>query len=457
MIPQKGTVHSTKSFGLQFLLISVFVLLPKGNAWPRNIFSYLSEPIIRVSLADNIKDLSLHVNGDFRLSYQNVTVAKVANSKVSFSFSHDGTSQAELPNQELGFSSPMTIEPAEPQANAVNTSAVDPNKVGISFDSQTYPGSIEIIPESNGTFRVVNSVALETYLRGVVPNELVNNLSTDEFQACMAQAIAARNFAFYKMSRQGSGSQPESGSDTDSSDFDVYSDTRDQVYSGMERYKPIADSAIEVTSGMIVEYNGQPARCFFHSTCSGHTENARHIWQGQPALPYLAGVSDIDSATGQPFCIYSPQFYWTVTYTGSDLNKMIAGNLGTSNPIYAGKTVDASPGRAIDLEVSDRFDSFRVDSLRIKMKNGDVYYVRGDRTRYLFKSSDGTILRSSLFRIMITRDNGGNIKEIVIKGQGSGHGVGMCQWGALGMSQLGYSYLQILLHYYPGTEVKKVY
>lgn len=301
---------------------------------------------------------------------------------------------------------------------------------------------MEIIPEKEGTFRIVNIVSLETYLRGVVPDELVNNLTPDEFQACMAQAIAARNFAFYKMTNN------------DSADFDVYSDTRDQVYSGIEEHKPIADSAIQLTSGMIVEYNGQPARCFFHSTCGGHTESVQNIWQAQPPLPYLQGVSDIDSVTGNPYCIYSPNFFWTNTYSRYQLNEMFRENLNVANPTYAN---DMSGADVIDIKILDRFSSSRVDSLKIVTSDGNVYYVRGDRTRYFFKNSDGALLRSSLFRISILRDKRRKIADIVVRGQGTGHGVGMCQWGAIGMSRLGYSYLQILSHYYPGTEVKKVY
>ncbi len=456
MIPVKGTSHSKRPIRLQLLIISAFTIFHVASTWAGNTFPYSSEPVIRVCLAENLRALSLRVNGDFRLGYRSVTIAEIADSKLSFRFSHDGTPEASLPNQELTFSSSVTIEPPNSQADASRNSVASQGGVGLIFGSQTYPGSIEIIPEGNKTFRVVNSVALETYLRGVVPNELVNNISPDEFQACMAQAIAARNFAIYKMSKQFVSSQSEPGIDRDSSDFDVYSDTRDQVYSGMERYKPLADSAIELTAGMIVEYDGQPARCFFHSTCGGHTENVQHIWQGQPALPYLAGVSDIDSATGQPFCLYSPQFYWAVTYTSSELNNMVSTNLGTANPVYANR-IAGRPQQVIDLEVSNRFESYRVDTLRIIMKNGDVYYVRGDRTRYLFKNSDGTILKSSLFRILITRNDNGSIKDVIVKGQGSGHGVGMCQWGTLGMSRLGYNYLQILSHYYPGTIVKKEY
>lgn len=358
---------------------------------------------------------------------------------MSFEFSSDGTPEAHLPYQEVKFFSPITIEPLNPAGAG---DGGDFHTDGLRFSSQTYPGSMEIIPESNGTLRLLNIVPLETYLRGVVPNELVNNLVPDELQACMAQAIAARNFAFYRLTTR------------DTSQFNVYSDTRDQVYSGIEKYQPLADSAIALTSGMIVEYDGQPARCFFHSTCGGHTEAVQHVWQGQPALPYLRGVSDTNSATGQPFCINSPQFFWTSTFTGNELDRLVRTNLAFANPTYAGRTIT---GDVTSLKVLDRFRSDRVDTLEIKMDNGEVYYVRADRTRYLFKDRNGTILRSSMFWITTVRKFGGGLKEIVIKGRGNGHGVGMCQWGALEMSKLGYSYLRILSHYYPGTVVKKVY
>ncbi len=308
---------------------------------------------------------------------------------------------------------------------------------------------MEIVPQNNGTFRLINTLPLETYLRGVVPNELVNNLKPDELQACMAQAIAARNYAFFRMSNIDSFANGPT-----SKGFDVYADTRDQVYSGIERYKSLADSAIEFTSGMIVEYDGQPARCFFHSTCGGHTESVQNVWQGQPALPYLQGVSDTDSATGEPFCIYNPNFYWTVNFSGRELTRLVKANLAAANPMYASKPVN---GSVESVKVLNRYPSTRIDTLEITMDDGNTYYVRGDRTRYLFKTGDGVILRSSMFKLTLLRNYGGGIRKLIIKGQGNGHGVGMCQWGALGMSRLGYTYAQILEHYYPGTVIEKVY
>ncbi len=427
------------------LLTFLSILLAASTSFSRSIFVYTSEPNIRVCLTESRPSLTIHLGGNYRLTYQGIGIAVLENASISFRFSLQGTPVASLPNQQIEFFSPITIEPADTLGPMVTANAAD----GITFNYQTYPGKFEIIPENNGGFRLINSVPLETYLRGVVPNELVNNLRPDELQACMAQAIAARNYAFFRMSDVDSFANGPT-----SKGFDVYADTRDQVYSGIQRYKSLADSAIQFTSGMIVEYEGQPARCFFHSTCGGHTEEVQNVWQGQPALPYLQGVSDMDSATGEPFCIYNPRFYWTVSFSGHELNRLVRTNLGMANPMFASRPVK---GNVDSIMILDRFPSTRVDSLEIKTDNDSVYYVRGDRTRYLFKTSIGGILRSSMFKITVFRNYGGNIRKIVIKGQGNGHGVGMCQWGALGMSRLGYSYKQILSHYYPGTVVKKVY
>ncbi len=431
MISRKGSLHLIVA-----LFLSIFFC---HDSFANPILIYTSEPNIRVSLAGNLREISLKVDGHFILKYQDIPINRVENEILTFGFSSDGTPEAHLPNQELRFFSPITIVPAESLSSDVSTASASG---GISFSFQKYPGSMEIIPESDGTFRLLNVVPLEKYLRGVVPNELVNNMTPSDLQACMAQAIAARNFAFYRLTTR------------DSTQFDVYSDTRDQVYSGEQRYQSLSDSAVAMTYGMIVEYDGQPARCFFHSTCGGHTENVQNVWQGQPPLPYLRGVSDTDAVTGKPFCIDSPQFFWTTTFTGHELDKLVRENLSFANPTYTGRTIT---GEVAELKVLDRFESSRVDTLEIKMDNGDVYYVRGDRTRYLFRDKTGMILRSSMFTLKTRRNFAGGIREVTINGRGNGHGVGMCQWGALGMSKLGYSYLQILSHYYPGTVVKKVY
>jgi SpoIID/LytB domain protein len=446
MIPRREPSHRRRIPHPPSVLLSTLIIFLCGIANPQTDSLQQKEPIIRVNLAENIEEFSLSVEGSYNLKYQNFTIAGVTDTSISFSFSENGVPVATLPNQKLRFLFPIRLEPAD----SLPGSSRDSMNTGIKFSSQsaiiksgqTYPGTVDIFPEKNRTFQIVNCLPLETYLRGVVPNELVNNPTSDEFQACMAQAIAARNYAFFRMKKP------------DSSDFDVYSDTRDQVYSGIEKHRSISDSATKLTSGMIVEFDGEPARCFFHSACGGRTESVQNIWQGQPALPYLQGVPDVDSATGDPYCILSPDFFWTRNYSASQLNSAVEQNIAVANPTYISETLSSA---VADIKIVDRFESSRVDTLKIMMRNGKVYYVRGDRTRYLFRSANGTPLRSSFFRISISRDSRGRLVELVLKGQGSGHGVGMCQWGAIGMSKLGYSYLQILSHYFPGTVVKKVY
>lgn len=434
MIPRRGTSILSKISCRRLLLICSIILFIARVAETKPAFPFSSEPTIRVNLSDSLKKIALRLNGNFEFKYQKFVIAKISNSTLSFGFSENGVPFAVLPNQKLRFLFPIKIEPTDSTLNSI--------RVKFPYMSgNVFPGSMEIIPEHNGTFSLVNFVPLETYLRGVVPNELVNNLLPDELQACMAQAIAARNFALYRMTSQ------------DSSDFNVYSDTRDQLYSGIEKYKPLADSAIALTTGMIVEYDGQPARCFFHSACGGHTENVQNVWQGQPAFPYLSGVSDIDSSTGLAFCAAAPQFYWTATFTVNQLDGFVETNLAEANPTYATRKINSNIS---DIEIMNRFDSSRIDSLKITARDGSVYFVRGDRIRYFFKNK-GSILRSDLFKMDISRDSKGNMNKIILKGQGTGHGVGMCQWGALGMSRLGYNYLQILYHYYPGTVVEKAY
>lgn len=414
-----------------FTIICVFPL----KARP---LSFISEPTIRVCLSDNNKDFVIKVNGTYKVIYDSIIITRISNTSFKCSPGKNLRPILYLPYQKIEFTSPIKFVPV---TDSLSSAPPDVQE-NFNFDGQTYPGEFELIPTRENIVLIINMVGLETYLRGVVPNELVNNPTDDELQACMAQAVAARNYAIYKIA------------EADSQQFDVYSDTRDQVYSGIEGYRPLADSAVKMTAGIIVEYNGAPARCFFHSTCGGQTERVQNVWQGQPALPYLQGISDIDSTTGAPFCVDSPRFYWTQSFSSDILDNLITKYLAIANPGYTTRTL---VGRITNISIIDRFSSFRVDSLQITTLDGKKYFVRSDRIRYLFRQPDGGILRSTLFRIEIKRNKYGDIQELTLRGQGNGHGVGMCQWGAIGMSRKGYDYKQILSHYYPGTTIKKIY
>ncbi len=127
-----------------------------------------------------------------------------------------------------------------------------------------------------------------------------------------------------------------------------------------------------------------------------------------------------------------------------------------SLPAELGSRV-ASFSRLIDIGITGTSRSGRVKGIVITTDNGE-YEVVGDRVRWVLRpdSAGGTILRSTLFKMKVER-KGGRVVSVDLKGAGNGHGTGMCQTGAIRMAELGYSAFEILLHYYPGVKIEKIY
>ncbi len=148
-----------------------------------------------------------------------------------------------------------------------------------------YRGALELRPGGSGAIETVNAVDLEDYVRGVVAGEIPASWPA---QALDAQAVAARTFALT--------------SDVGGSAFDVYDDTRSQVYGGVGAQTSATDAAVAATSGQIVTYNGAPAATYFFASSGGYTENVENVWAGSTPEPWLRGVPDpYDSAGGNPY------------------------------------------------------------------------------------------------------------------------------------------------------------
>ena len=159
-----------------------------------------------------------------------------------------------------------------------------------------YRGSIQL-DVTGGKLRAINMVGLEQYLYGVVPSEMPFTWLPE---ALKAQAVAARSYALATR-RTGA--------------FDLYPDTRSQVYLGIEHEKPSTNSAVDATAGQVVLYQGQVAKTFFFSTSGGRTASAEDVW-GAP-VPYLVSVPD-------PYDSISPHHTWgPVAYTGTTLAKRL--------------------------------------------------------------------------------------------------------------------------------------
>ncbi|MEE9168692.1 MAG: hypothetical protein V3U73_02965, partial [bacterium] len=144
-----------------------------------------------------------------------------------------------------------------------------------------------------------------------------------------------------------------------------------------------------------------------------------------------------------------PHYRWVEKINASELISSL-GEFGRQN----NNNHPLAPG-LFELRVSERFPSGRAKSVIIVDGKNNTITLEPNSIRTLFQNENRS-LRSSLFRVGQPMDRGGN-REIVLIGAGFGHGVGMCQWGAIGMSRKGYSYDQMLRHYYRETELKKIY
>ena len=293
-----------------------------------------------------------------------------------------------------------------------------------SLHKACYEGEF-VITASGNKLNAINVIDIEKYLRGVVPYE-IGRLDESKFEALKAQAVAARTYAYKHF-----GSRKAQG-------FDVYADTRDQVYKGVHSVSDVTDKAVRETEGVVMTYNGEFITAYYHSTCGGETEGV--VTWGRPNHPYLQNKPDI-RPDGTPWCRESNYTEWTREFDESELRdlfqinaKEAKANVPSFSSIHA-------------MNILDTLKSGRIHTLEITTNNGK-FTAKADKIRWLFKRG-GTILPSSFFRIHRNGD------QWILKGKGFGHGVGLCQMGARARAQAGQSYIQILTHYYPGITLEK--
>ena len=213
-----------------------------------------------------------------------------------------------------------------------------------------YRGQIQVNVGSN-RLQVVNNVGLEPYLYGVVPREVP---FTWPAEALKAQAVVARSYALAVRK---------------SGNYDVYADTRSQVYGGMQAEKPATNEAVDTTAGQVLLYEGKVATTFFFSTSGGRTANVADVWAGGEPTPYLVSVPD-------PYDTASPHHSWgPVLLTQAKLLKTFR-----------------IPGQIVDVR-ADVNPSKRVDTLTFVTQRGDELSFKGADVRTRLG------LRSTWFRV----------------------------------------------------------
>ncbi len=168
----------------------------------------------------------------------------------------------------------------------------------------TYRGALEVVPtESNpASLNVINALAVEQYVKGVIANESPPSWPAAELRT---QAIESRSFALT--------------TDVEGNGFDLYDDTRSQVYDGYSSETAATNAAVDATRGEVVMYGGKVAQTFFSACSGGYTESVQNVFFG-PAVPYLQGVPD-------PYDYYCPLHDWTLRFSGPEISAKLGGYL----------------------------------------------------------------------------------------------------------------------------------
>ena len=357
----------------------------------------------------------------------------------------------------------------------------------IKVDNRAYRGKIALKIIDEFKLLTINYVELENYQYGVVPNEIPSSWGMESLKA---QALAARTYAVYNIAPRQL--------------YDMEDNQNSQVYMGYDYEKSSTNRAVDETEGEMIYYDGELIQAFYHSTSGGSTENSENVWYEE--LPYLRGVDDKFSDNSG-----SPHTTWQTTYYKEDIIRLL--NLADNDvdELYEIQIKKVSENnRVVECifltdagEISYKKENARIllglKSSWFSIVNGNAFYFiteyfpvidsqeaetppsRGgildliteeetEETRNEIEFETGSmtgkyaitedgikkINREKLSFISlngtVTVDT--NSEQYNFEGRGWGHGIGMSQYGAKQMAEEGYTYNEILQHYYTGVTIK---
>ena len=306
-----------------------------------------------------------------------------------------------------------------------------------------YPDFLEFLPSSDGKgIILVNDVQMESYIRGVLPYEMGPSFPRE---ALKAQAVLARCHAFFVWGKKFL---------LTGEAYDFTDDVFTQVYKGVGEASARVDSAVNETGGCVLLYGGRIIKAPFHASCGGYLESSQAVWGedipgtgARPDSPDSFALDIRGFIDNPPEAWCNPQthdfpagfrygksyFRWEKSRTGEEWGAVIARNTGSD------------PGSVRSMEVTERGPGGRVVKLVVTGTRKSLT-LEGE---YNIRQALG--LMSALFYV----EKKG--KNLVIRGAGFGHGSGMCQIGAGVMANEGKNYMEILLHYFRGVIIRKVY
>lgn len=316
-------------------------------------------------------------------------------------------------------------------------------------EKRLYSGKMTLQPNAYGTYTLVNTVPLETYVRGVLPHEIGINapMAAMEAQAIIARTYALRNIRRFAVDN-----------------YQLCADTHCQVYKGLSGVAKNTDQAIAATRGQILTYNNEIVDALYSSTTGGVTANFSDIWNGEDR-PYLKPIIDAPNndlwdlsrqnlADGQNFQEFINlktgfnESTWDVFrwHKETDINKITK---DLQKFLKAKKSPYSNFQKIEAMSIVERSTSGRILKLAVKTDIG-VFTLHKDEVRSAFAAPVSTF-----FYIQPLNKGQKNIWGYAFIGGGLGHGVGLSQTGAQNLAKLGWSSTKILQFYYPGTKIKE--
>jgi SpoIID/LytB domain protein len=322
--------------------------------------------------------------------------------------------------------------------------------------TRSYWGHVYAVIDRTGKLAVINSVGAEVLLKGLVPAEI---FATAPAEALKAQAVTARGEIFSKLGHRHYG-EP----------YHLCSEMHCQVYAGAGFERETANAAVEATRGLLAvrprKNEDEPLSLVdsvYSSTCGGFSEDNEIVWDNpsseslrarldgiasDPALAVFSGglteqnvrswlESYPPTECARSSFVRKDKFRWKRTFEGPELQSIVD---------------RLKIGSLMDIRILGRGKGGRVKGLRLVGSLKTIDVVRELPVRRMFDN-----LSSGMFVLDLERTNDGRVKSVTFTGGGWGHGVGMCQVGAIGRAERGQDFRKILAHYYNGATVVGIY
>lgn len=359
----------------------------------------------------------------------------------------------------------MTAEDIRLQENSDGSFTVFNVPIGIGFhwerkENQTFLGKYRIL-ETENQKTLINSVPIEDYLVSVISSEMS---ATGSLEFLKAHAVISRTWLLAQKEKSKEISKDYSSIEESKDEyirwydredhalFDVCADDHCQRYQGITKAStPAVSKAIESTAGEVLLYKGKICDTRFSKCCGGRTEAFENVWE-PVNHPYLKSIVDPfcntndERVLSQVLVNYDQETIdfnsWKVVLTQSELSERIRRRSGWDF------------GEIVDLVPVERGSSGRI--IRLKIVGTKMTKTIG-KELFIRKILSESHLYSSAFEIKKKYEEGDIPVKFTLYGKGWGHGVGLCQIGAAMMAEKGYSYNEILQHYFPGTTLEKKY